>query len=71
MVGFVRMYACAHTQTTWGFQLSPSVGRTHTHSDMKSWKNPHQLKRSVHVDRTCVQSTFVQVFARLWVGDPG
>ena len=34
---------------------------------MESRKNPDRLKRSIHVDRICVQSTFVYIYAGLRV----
>ena len=59
--GCVLVYARAHTQTTWVLGVSPGVGLT-----PKSWKNPDRPKRSIHVDRICVHSTFVYIYAGLW-----
>ena len=36
---------------------------------MESWKNPDRMNRGVHVDRVCVQSTFVYVYDELRVDD--
>jgi len=34
---------------------------------LESQKNPDRLKRSIHVDRIGVHSTFVYIYAVLWV----
>ena len=52
----------AYTQTAWVLVVSPGVGRT-----PKRQKNPDRLKRSIHVDRIGVQSTFVYIYAGLRV----
>ena len=52
----VSVYARTHTQTTWVLDVSPGVART-----------LDRLKRSIHIDRTGVQSTFVHIYTGLRV----
>ena len=54
----VLVYARTHTQT----DVSPGVN-----GHLESQKNPDRLKRSIHVDRIGVHSTFVYIYAGLWV----
>jgi len=63
--GCMCVYTHTHTHTTqMGYLLvSPGVGMRH----MESWKNPDRLKRSIHVDRIGVQSTFVYIYTGLQV----
>ena len=56
----VFVYARIHTQTTWVFDVSPGVGRTP--GEPEESRSP---KRSIHVDRIDVQSTFVYIYAGL------
>ena len=58
----VLVYARTHTQTTWVLDVSPGVGRT-----PGDHKNLDRLKRSIHVDRIGVHSTFVYIYAVLRV----
>ena len=58
----VLVYARTHTQTTWVLDVSPGVGRT-----PGGRKNPDRLKRSIHVDRIGVHSTFVYIYPVLRV----
>ena len=60
----VLVYARTYTQTTWVLDVSPGVGRT---PGPESRKNPDRLKRSIHVDRIGVHSTFVYIYAVLRV----
>ena len=52
----VLVYVRTHTQTTWVLDVSPGVGRTP--QEPPGRKHPDGLKRSTHVDRIGVQSTF-------------
>ena len=56
----VLVYARTYTQTTWVIDVSPGVGRTPGEPE-----NPDRLKRSIHVDRIGVNSTFVYIYAGL------
>ena len=58
----VLVCARTHTQTTWVLDVSPGVGRT-----PGGPKNPDRLKRSTHVDRIGVHSTFVYTYVVLQV----
>ena len=58
----VLVYARTHTQTTWVLDVT-QVRDGH----LESQKNPDRLKRSIHVDRIGVQSTFVYIYAGLRV----
>ena len=60
--GHVLAYARTHTQTTWALDVSPGVGRIPGEPE-----NPDRLKRSIHVDRVGVHSTFVYIYAVLRV----
>ena len=52
----VLVHTRTHTQTIWVLDMSPGVGRTPGEP-----KNPDRLKRSIHVDRIGVHSTFVYI----------
>jgi len=60
--GCVLVYARTHTKTTWVLDVSPGVKRTPGKP-----QESDRLKRSIHVDRICVQSTFVYIYAVLRV----
>jgi len=60
----VLVYASTHTQTSWVLDVSP--GRVWD-GHLESQKNPDRLKRIIHVDRISVHSTFVDIYAVLWV----
>ena len=57
----VLVYARTHTQTTWVLDVKVWDGH------LESQKNPDRLKRSIHVDRMGVHSTFVYIYAVLRV----
>jgi len=67
----VLVYARRYTQTTWVLDVSPGVGWTpgepeESRSTKAQYrKNPDRLKRSIHVDRIGVHSTFVYIYAGL------
>ena len=69
----VLVYARRYTQTTWVLDVSPGVGWTpgepeESRSTKAQYrKNPDRLKRSIHVDRIGVHSTFVYIYAVLRV----
>ena len=58
----VLVYARTYTQTTWVLHVSPGVGRTPGEPEESD-----RLKSSIHVDRIGVLSTFVYIYAGLWV----
>ena len=51
------LYTRVHTETTWVLDVSPGVGRTPGKP-----QESDRLRRSIHVDRICVQSTFVYIY---------
>ena len=57
----VLVYARTHTQTIWVLDVSPGVGRT------PGGPEESRSKRSIHVDRIGVHSTFVYIYAVLRV----
>jgi len=64
MGGWVLVFVRTHIETTWVLDVSPDdTGDGHLESRKKS----DRLKRSVHVDRICVHSTFVYINAGLRV----
>jgi len=58
----VLVYARTHSQTTWVLDVSLDVAE-----HLESQKNTDRSKRSIHVDRIGVHSTFVYVYAWLRV----
>jgi len=62
-VGYVCVHAHTHTHCTDGVLDCEPKSRDH----LESRKNPDRLKRSIHIDRTCAQSTFVYIYAGLRV----
>jgi len=61
--GYVLVYARAHTQTTWVLNVSPGVGRTPRKPEESRWTKAQYTRRQY----ICVQSTFVYIYAGLWV----
>jgi len=59
----VCLYTRVHTHKLLGYLMRVQVYDGH----LESWKNPYRLKRSIHVDRIGVHSTFVYVYAELLV----
>ena len=59
----VCLYTCVHTHKLLGCLMWAQVWDGH----LESQKNPDRLKRSIHVDRTGVQSTFVYIYPGLQV----
>jgi len=58
----VCVYTYTRTHTAWGTRCELSAGTGHK----KAQKNLDRLERSIHVDCTCVQSTYRYIYARLW-----
>jgi len=58
----VLIHARTHTQITWVLDVSPGAGWTPGEPEESK-----SIKRSMHVDRICVQSTFVYTSAGLRV----
>jgi len=59
----VCFYTRVHTHKLLGYLMWAQVWDWH----LESQKNPDRLKRIIHVDRMCVQSTFVYTYAVLRV----
>jgi len=57
----VCLYTRVHTHKLHGYLMWAQVWDGH----LESWKNPDRLKRSIHVDRIGVHSTFVYIYAGL------
>jgi len=59
----VLLYVHTHTQTTWVLDVSPGVGQTPGEpEESKSTKAQYRCRPYI-----CVQSTFVYIYAGLWV----
>ena len=58
----VLVHARTHTQTNW-----VNIGVEVLDGHLEGQKNPDQLKRSIHVDRIGVHSTFVYIYVGLRV----
>jgi len=64
--GCVLVYTRTHTQNTWVLDVSPGVGQTP--GELEEPRSTREIpKRSIHVDRIGVQSTFVYIYAGLRV----
>ena len=63
--GCMCVYTHTHTHTAQIEYSDVSLGVGMRH--LESWKNPNRPKRSIHVDRIGVQSTFVCIYAGLRV----
>ena len=59
----VCLYTCVHTNKLLGYLMWAQVWDGH----LESQKNPDWLKRSIHVGRISVHSTFVYIYAVLRV----
>ena len=59
----VCLYMRVHTHTLLGYLMWAQVWDGH----LESRQTPDRLKRSIHVDRICVHSTFVYIYAGLRV----
>ena len=64
---YVCVYAHTHTQCTDGVLSCEPRSRDEPRRHLEIRKNPDRLKRSIHVDRIGVQSTFVYIYAGLQV----
>jgi len=59
----VCLYTRVHIHKLFGYLMRAQVWDRH----LESRKNPDRLKRSIHIDRIGVHSTFVYIYAGLQV----